>query len=257
MSRAEPFSDVEIAESRASPREFVESFQRDLLRLAYALTGDESISVMLSRDVLLDVLTGPEPDETDPTGWHRLLAALGRRYLRGTDPEGIPGEPSSEEQARLREALELLNRRMRTALVLRDLGGLSPPDVATISGYESDELKEVLEWSRERLTEVELQFLDPATGDVLTRSAPHVRYDPKQSVMLVFEQSGQKSLISVTADLPSGERRGTVRLKAEGLWDARIIVGDEGSGYTASSSGRLAWHSNAWGRGWQALRPAG
>jgi hypothetical protein len=82
------------------------------------------------------------------------------------------------------------------------------------------------------ITPVELEFLDPATGRALTGPDPRVRYTPGDSLLLVFEQPGQKSIVSVSAEIAPGQQAGTVRLKAEGYWDARIIVGDDESGFT-------------------------
>ncbi|CAN5549707.1 hypothetical protein BH23CHL2_BH23CHL2_00860 [soil metagenome] len=146
MSRAELVTGAPVAESRATHRELVETYQRDLLRLAFVLTGDEAVAVYLARDVLQDVLTGADLVDEDPDthAWSRFATALGQHYIAGADPEGQSGESAVDERTRLREALDLLNRPMRTALVLRDLGGLSERDVLEITGIEPDELAEML-----------------------------------------------------------------------------------------------------------------
>lgn len=154
MSRAELFEIAEVAAPRIAPREFVETYQRDLLRLAFTLSGSQAVSRYLARDVLIEVLTTTRDDELDPSGWTLLVSALGRHYMAGADPEGNLDEPADDEAGRLRVALELLSRPMRTALVLRDLGGLKPDDVATITGIDPEEFDDVLDWSRERLVEV-------------------------------------------------------------------------------------------------------
>ena len=161
MSRAELFTGGAVAESRATPRDLVDRFQRDLLRLAFVLTGSEAVALYLARDILLDVLTGLDLDdeEIDPKSWSQLQIALGRHYVAGADPEGQPGEePVDDERTRLREAVELLSRPMRTALVLRDLGGLNERDIAAITGIELEELDDVLAWSRARLREAAGRF---------------------------------------------------------------------------------------------------
>ncbi len=153
MSGAKLLQDTRAANAGASPREIVEAFQRDLLRLAFVLTGDGTVAVYLARDVMLDVLSTARDEESDPGVWTRIVTALGRFYVEGADPEGHPDESGDDESACLRTALELLSRPMRTALVLRDLGGLNAGDVAALTGIPSNELDEVLDWSRERLKE--------------------------------------------------------------------------------------------------------
>ncbi|CAN5549763.1 hypothetical protein BH23CHL2_BH23CHL2_00870 [soil metagenome] len=122
----------------------------------------------------------------------------------------------------------------------RDTYGRAP----VVDGIEPDDVHEYTTLPRARIVvedgrapvgvtrPVELEFLDPATGEPLTRADPRVRYDPDEPVTLVFERPGAKSLIFVAAELGPGHQRGTVRLKEAGLWDARIISGDEESGFT-------------------------
>ncbi len=66
----------------------------------------------------------------------------------------------------------------------------------------------------------------------MTGPNPQVRFDPAQRMTLVFEQPGAKSVLSVTVELAPGQLQGTLKLKADGWWNARIIVGEEGDGFT-------------------------
>ncbi len=153
MSRAELAGFSQVDASRVKPREFVETYQRDLLRLAFTLTGSAARARALSSGALFDVLTTTRDVEFDPNSWTLLVTALGRRYMARTDAGERAPKPEDDEAERLREALELLNRQMRAALVLRDLGGLAPKDVIAVTSIEPDELDEMLAWSRERLVD--------------------------------------------------------------------------------------------------------
>ncbi|HLT21744.1 MAG TPA: hypothetical protein VKZ96_19975, partial [Thermomicrobiales bacterium] len=160
MSRAEIFRGNLRAETQSAPAELVADFQRDLARVAFALTGDPGQSAALVRDAFIAVLTGPADDEADPNTWARLLVALGRGYLAGADIAPLPDVASAEglsiaerERLLLRGALLLLARPMRAALVLRDLGGLNAHDAALLTGIEPVEFEPLLDRSRERIRE--------------------------------------------------------------------------------------------------------
>src|SRR5690606_27051078 len=154
VSRAEIFRGNLRAETQSAPAELVADFQRDLARVAFALTGDPGQSAALVRDAFIAVLTGPADDEADPNTWARLLVALGRGYLAGADIAPLPDVASAEglsiaerERLLLRGALLLLARPMRAALVLRDLGGLNAHDAALLTGIEPVEFEPLLDRS--------------------------------------------------------------------------------------------------------------
>lgn len=88
MSKAEIFRGDLRAQARSAPAELVATFQRDLVRVAFALTGDPDQTAALARDALISVLTGPSDDEAEPTG---APAAGAGRALPGDDrPRAAP-----------------------------------------------------------------------------------------------------------------------------------------------------------------------
>ena len=155
MNPAEAHGDLRLAASRVAPSDIVRAYQRDLLRIAFVLTGESHLARQLARASLLDLLahttTGDDPE---PDNWPRLLMALGSRYLELPAPDVQPGiatDEPDEELARLRRTLDLMHRQRRLCVVLRDLGGLGTRETAAAIGLAPGEIGQVLEWCRERL----------------------------------------------------------------------------------------------------------
>jgi hypothetical protein len=127
-----------------------------------------------------------------------------------------------------------------TTITYRDTYGRAP----VVDGIEPSDVEEYTTLPRVEIIvsdealpvgitlPVEVAFINPATNEPLTNADPRVRFDPGQFTTLVFEQPGAKSLVSVSAEIAPGQQQGTIRLKAPGVWDARIIVGDDESGFT-------------------------
>jgi len=160
-------------------------YQPRLLRLAETTVGSRAVAEEVTQDVWLAVVRGVERFEGRSTlaTWlfhillNRARSAAGREQRAGRPDEGLvddrfdksgawasPPEPWAEQvddrlvaerlAGRVQELLPLLPDQQRQVLVLRDLEGLSPSDVADIVGVTDANQRVLLHRGRARLRQL-------------------------------------------------------------------------------------------------------
>ena len=160
-------------------------YQPRLLRLAEATVGSRAVAEEVTQDVWLAVVRGVERFEgrSSLATWlfhillNRARSAAGREQRAGRPDEGVvedrfdksgawvsPPEPWADQVAdrivaehvasRVQELLPLLPDQQRQVVVLRDLEGLSPGDVAELVGVTDANQRVLLHRGRARLRQL-------------------------------------------------------------------------------------------------------
>jgi len=163
----------------------IDRYQPRLLRLAEATVGSRAVAEEVTQDVWLAVVRGVERFEGRSTlaTWlfhillNRARSAAGRERRAGRPDEGVvedrfdksgawasPPEPWADQvddrlvaehlASRVQELLPLLPDQQRQVLVLRDVEGLSPNDVADLVGVTDANQRVLLHRGRARLRQL-------------------------------------------------------------------------------------------------------
>lgn len=175
-------SDTYRAGDLDAARRLVQQRGRDLVRVAYLLTGDDDRAIDLATAALLDLL-GDSPDEIEQPGKH-LALDVARRYLRHPsrstwlDRPDQTGYHVDDERLRVREALDRLGPPQRAALILSNVAGLPEPDIQNLLDLDSrEEFQDIQEQGRARVAGAAGRAAGAPIIDLLNRllvDAPNV-----------------------------------------------------------------------------------
>ncbi|CAN5549672.1 hypothetical protein BH23CHL2_BH23CHL2_00850 [soil metagenome] len=175
-------SDAYRAGDLDAARRLVQRRGRELVRVAYLLTGDGDRAIELATAALLNLLGDP-PEEIEYPGRH-LALDIARRYLRHPSRSSWLDQPDQsgyqvdDERFRVREALDRLEPPQRAALILSNAAGLPEPDIRNLLGLDSREaLQEIHELAWTRVAGAAGRAADAPIIDLLNRllvDAPNV-----------------------------------------------------------------------------------
>jgi RNA polymerase sigma-70 factor, ECF subfamily len=144
--RSDPLQKVE----KPAFEQLMAEHRQRVVRTAYRLLGRMEDAQDAAQEVFLRLLRNLDRIEGDPQAWlYRVTVNIcNDHYRRRTimaDPEIEQADPApdpervlalDERRRLLMEGLETLGERERTAVVLRDIEGLSTREVAAIMGVE-------------------------------------------------------------------------------------------------------------------------
>lgn len=169
--------DAQLLEAcrRGDPRgfeELVRRTERQVFTLALRITGDRAEAEDVAQDAYLRVfrsLGGFREDARFETWLYRVVvnAAMTHLKKRGRfgsllrDPEEVPEQVAAEraegsaiDRDEVRRALEALPQGMRTAVVLKDMYGLSCREIGEELGLSEGAVKVRLHRARKRMKEL-------------------------------------------------------------------------------------------------------
>lgn len=152
--------------SEALAAALFEEHRSALLRYLGKVTGDSALAEDLAQDVFVRVLRGGGRYEErgKPRAWlftiaRRLLADKERSESRKPPPESLEkrsepaGIPAQDLRTGLDQALRMLPATERDAFLLRELGGLSYAEIATVIGVSEPAVRSLLYRARQSLRE--------------------------------------------------------------------------------------------------------
>ena len=139
--------------------------ERMVLGVAYRLLGRMEDAQDAAQEVFLKLFQKSGQIQGDPKPWlYRVTVNVCNDWYRRRTVAGEPDEHAAdpaddalttitldERKRLLREGLELLGERERTAIVLRDIDGLSTKEVARILGVEEVTVRSQISVARVKL----------------------------------------------------------------------------------------------------------
>jgi RNA polymerase sigma-70 factor (ECF subfamily) len=148
--------------------EIYRTYNRQLLQLAYRITGNWEAAADVVQDVFLKLFK----DETSLSGiqsperWlkkivvnqaldhKRLLWQRLKRYLENWELPGGPFKSDYEEQDLLQHILRRLTRRERTVLVLRDVEGYGVDEIAGMLNIKESTVRVLSKTARDKFAKL-------------------------------------------------------------------------------------------------------
>jgi hypothetical protein len=149
------FSATNPAAAIVTAQVIVRVYQDELLRTGFLLTGSAAVSSELASESLYAYLDQTPPAGIDDDARIRLLRHLTNRFSQepartssvDTGPDILLAEPAprrfqvEDDRARLRAALDRLDRPARLGLVLREFNRLSEDDIAAVTGESPSQVR--------------------------------------------------------------------------------------------------------------------